>query len=106
MARVTFYPLGNADCCLIRTETGKHFVFDYADMKNPDDDEDRRMPLRENFKSDIGWPDVKTVDVLAITHGDDDHVCKISDLFWLEHASKYQGPEQVGDFADMIIISM
>jgi len=92
---ITFYPLGNADCCLIKLHTGALIAFDYADMNNPDDSEDKRMPLQRNFREDIGFPDRKHVDVLAITHGDDDHVRGISDTFWLDHAKKYQGDDRI-----------
>ncbi|MDB6024980.1 MAG: hypothetical protein JWM68_1203 [Verrucomicrobiales bacterium] len=95
MAKITFYPLGNADCCLIETDKSKLFAFDYADMHNPQDSEDKRMPLKENFKKDMGWPNRKNIDVLAITHGDDDHVSGIRELFWLDHALKYQGDERI-----------
>lgn len=95
MAKVTFYPLGNADCCLIRLDNDKLFVFDYADIKNPDDPDDKRIALREAFDEDISWPKRNYVDVLAFTHGDDDHVCKSTERFWLEHAEKYQGDDRV-----------
>jgi hypothetical protein len=95
MSKVTFYPLGNADSCLIRLDNDMLFVFDYADMHNPDDPEDKRMPLRAAFDEDIGWPKRKYVDVLAFTHGDDDHVCKAPERFWLEHATKYQGEDRI-----------
>lgn len=95
MAKITYYPLGNADCCVIRLDNGKLFVFDYADMHNPDNDDDRRMPLKENFRQDIGWPSQKTVDVFAVTHGDNDHLCKSPEQFWLDHAEKYQGADRV-----------
>lgn len=95
MSKVTFYPLGNADCCLIRLDNDKLFVFDYADMHNPEDPDDKRMPLRAAFDEDIGWPQRKYVDVVAFTHGDDDHVCKAPERFWLEHAEKYQGDDRV-----------
>ena len=39
---ITFYPLGNADCCLIKLHTGALIAFDYADMNNPDDDGEKR----------------------------------------------------------------
>ena len=71
MARVTFYPIGNTDCCLIRLDNDKSFVFDNSDMHNPDDLEDKRMPLKEAFDEGIGWPRRNYVDVLAFTHGDD-----------------------------------
>lgn len=95
MAKITVYPLGNADCCVIETDTGKLFAFDYADMHNSTDRYDKRMPLRANFKEDIGWPNNKSIDVLAVTHGDNDHVRKISEAFWLQYATKYQDEERV-----------
>ncbi|MBA7614362.1 hypothetical protein ES703_21626 [subsurface metagenome] len=95
MARVIFYPLGNADCCLIRTDMENLFVFDFADMRAPEDEKDKRMPLADNLKDDIGWPNCKEVDVLAVTHGDIDHVKGIPNTFWLHHAEKYQGDDRV-----------
>lgn len=95
MTEITFYPLGNADCCLIKTGTGKVIAFDFADMHVPTDKFDRRLPLAANFKQDIGWPERKEVDLLAITHGDNDHIKGISDTFWLEHAIKYQSSERI-----------
>ncbi len=100
MAKITFYPLGNADCCLIKTDTGKLFAFDYADVYNPEDRYDKRMALGANFKADIGWPGNKSIDVLAVTHGDDDHVHKISEAFWLQHATKYQDADRI-KFTDL-----
>lgn len=94
MAKVTFYPLGNADCCLIEVNS-RLFVFDYADKRNADDPDDKRIDLKQAFQEDIGFPKRKYVDVLAFTHGDDDHVRKTPEVFWLEHATKYQGPDRI-----------
>jgi hypothetical protein len=95
MAKVIFYPLGNADCCLMHLNNEMMFVFDYADMHDPEDRADKRLPLAKHFKEDIGWPKRKYVDVLAFTHGDNDHVKQASELFWLNHAVKYQGEDRV-----------
>jgi hypothetical protein len=95
MSKAVFYPLGNADTCLLQLSNGLQFVFDYADMNDPDDDKDKRIPLAKQFKADIGWPKHKEIDVLAFTHGDNDHVKGASDMFWLEHAEKYQGDDRV-----------
>ena len=95
MHEIIFYPIGNADTCLIRLENGKRIAFDFADMSDPSDKNDKRMPLEENFREDIGWPKTKEIDVLAITHGDIDHVKRIPEIFWLDCASKYQGEGRV-----------
>lgn len=95
MAKVTYYPIGNADCGLLSTDGGKFFLFDFADKRNKEDEDDKRIDLAESVKADIGWPKKKNVDVLSITHGDDDHIKGISDTFWLEHADKYQGDDRI-----------
>ena len=41
MHKITFYPIGNADCCFIESEGGQNFLFDYADMRDKDDEDDR-----------------------------------------------------------------
>ena len=95
MTKVIFYPLGNADSCLVKLTNNLQFVFDYADMNNPDDPADKRIPLAKKFKEDIGWPKRKEIDVLAFTHGDNDHVKGAGDMFWMEHAAIYQTDEHV-----------
>lgn len=95
MSKITFYPLGNADCCLIQTDLGQTFIFDFADMRDPEDEEDKRIPLAQSVKDDIGWPEQHEVDVLAVTHGDNDHIKGIADTFWLDHAGKYQGDDRI-----------
>ncbi len=102
MANITFYPLGNADCCVIKTDPGKTLVFDYADVKNTDDREDKRMPLQEAVRKDVGWPSVKEIDVLAVTHGDDDHVRNICETFYLESKSDCQSSDHI-KFKDLWI---
>jgi hypothetical protein len=95
MSKITFYPLGNADSYLIQSDLNKFFLFDFAEMKNPNDPDDKRMSLASSLKDDINWLRNKHLDVLAISHGDMDHVKGISDSFWLEHAKKYQGESRI-----------
>ena len=95
MHEVIFYPIGNGDTCLMRLESGKRVAFDFADLHDPSDKSDKRMPLARNFRDDLGWPKVKEIDVLAITHGDIDHVKGIPEVFWLDWAAKYQGPDRI-----------
>ena len=95
MANITFYPLGNADSCLIKTDNGHRIVFDYADKKDRNDKDDKRLPLLEALRDDLGWPENKEVDILAITHGDDDHVNGICDCFYLESNADCQTDDHI-----------
>ncbi len=95
MANITFYPIGNADCCLIKTDAGKKFIFDYADTRNKEDKGDKRIDLREAIRKDVDWPKVKQIDVLAITHGDDDHLRNVCDAFYLESRVESQTDDHI-----------
>jgi len=95
MHRLTFYPLGNADCCLIDLAGGQKILFDYADMRCEDDPEDLRIALGEELRKNLKEPNRKYFDVVAFTHLDNDHICKSSEFFYLEHAEKYQGEGRI-----------
>ena len=95
MGKATFYPIGNADTCLLQLNNGMVFFFDYADTHDPEEKDDKRIPLAKNFKEDLGWPKRDYVDVGAFTHGDIDHLKGAPEIFWLEHAAKYQGADRI-----------
>ncbi len=95
MTKMTLYPIGNADTCLLQMDNGFACFLDYADMHDPQQKGDKRMPLAKAFKEDLGWPKRDFVDVGAFTHGDIDHIKGAPELFWLEHAAKYQGPGRI-----------
>lgn len=94
MPSLTFYPLGNADCCLIKLDQ-RMVLLDYAAVRDPEAEDDRRIDLPAALQEDIGWPERKAIDVVAFTHLDDDHIRGASDFFYLEHADKYQSEERV-----------
>ena len=71
MHEVIFYPIAKGDTHLIRLENGKRIAFDFADLHNPNDKNDKRMSLAKNFKDDIGWPKREEIDVLAGFYGSD-----------------------------------
>jgi len=95
MHKLTFYPLGNADCCLIELAGGKKILFDYADMRCPDDPDDLRIAVAEELKKKLKEANRDYFNVVAFTHLDNDHICKASEFFHLEHAEKYQGEGRV-----------
>jgi hypothetical protein len=90
-AKLTFHPLGNADCTRFDFADGRKMLVDYADMRNSNDPWDRRIDLPNELKSDLRAAKRDYYDVVCFTHLDDDHCGGSGDFFWLEHAAKYQG---------------
>jgi len=95
MAKLTFYPLNNADSCLIDLSDGKKILFDFGDQKDREDPNDKRMDLAEVLRDDLKAVKRDYFDMVAITHLDLDHVQGSSDFFWLDHAKKYQGDGRI-----------
>jgi hypothetical protein len=94
MHKITFFPLGNADCCRIDTSGGKKFLFDYANKRDPDDKKDKRIDLSAELKKDLKAAKRDGYDVVGFTHLDDDHVCGAPNFFFFEHAEKYQSKDR------------
>ena len=91
MPRLTFYPIGNADCCLIDLANGKKILFDFADMRDPDNKDDRRCDLPKELREDLDAAKRDYYDAVAFTHLDSDHYKGASDFFRLEHDGKISG---------------
>ena len=100
MHKITFFPLGNADCCRIDTSADKKLLFDYAAVRDPDNMSDKRIDLPTELKKDLNAAKRDGYDVVGFTHLDEDHVCGAPDFFYFEHAAKYQSKERV-KIADM-----
>jgi hypothetical protein len=95
MHTVTFFPLGNADCCRIDLAAGQKILFDYADMRCADDPADKRIDLPGELRADLKAAKRDSYDVVAFTHLDADHYNKATEFFELRHAAKYQGNDRV-----------
>jgi hypothetical protein len=95
MHTATFYPIGNADTCLIELEQGKKLLFDFANMRDPEDDSDKRMDVGSELKSVLETAKRDYLDVVAFTHCDDDHIHGSTEFFFLEHAEKYQSEGRI-----------
>lgn len=95
MHTMTFFPLGNADCCRIDLECGKSILVDFADTRDPADDDDPRCDLPEILRADLKARRRDYYDVVAFTHLDRDHFGGATEFFHLEHATKYQGDGRV-----------
>ena len=79
MHKLTFFPLGNADCCRIDLDGGEKILFDCAAMQDPDDANDKRCDLHQELRDDL----------------DRDHFAKATEFFHLDHAKKYQGGDRI-----------
>ena len=90
--RLTIYPLGNADCCLLNLPDDRVVVIDYAATRG-DARNDKRIDLAAALKKDLGSR--KSVDVLALSHLDRDHYVGASAFFELKHSKKYQGGNRI-----------
>ena len=95
MHKLTFFPLGNADCCLIDLNDGQKILFDYADVRDPDNDDDLRADLCTKLREDLDAADKDSYNVVAFTHADEDHIKGFSDFFYLDHAKQYQDEDRV-----------
>lgn len=84
-AKIICYPLGNADCTLIQTSTGKYILWDYANMNGE---------LHCDLPKELNKQVSKDYDAVCFTHGDEDHVKGMSEYFYLEHAVKYQNGDR------------
>jgi hypothetical protein len=90
MHKLNFFPLGNADCCRIDLDSGRKLLFDYANVRDPKDDKDKRCDLPALLMEDLELADKDNYEVAAFTHLDNDHCCGAPDFFYLEHADKYK----------------
>lgn len=93
MPKVTFFPIGNADTCLIELDNDRRTLFDFADMRNPDDKDDKRCDLEGEIRARLDGGN--EIDVVAFTHLDTDHCKRASEVFWLNHAEKYQDDDRI-----------
>lgn len=95
MHKMTFFPLGNADSCRIDLDNGKKILFDYANTRDPEDEDDLRCDLEQELRDDLDDAERDSFDVVAFTHLDEDHYKGATNFFWLDHAKKYQGDGRI-----------
>ena len=94
MSDITFFPVGNADTCLLTTDNGQQLVFDFAAPKNQGN-EDKRIDLEKELKDRLAESGRDYYDVVSFSHLDKDHFAGSSEFFYLEHAKKYQGEGRI-----------
>ena len=85
-----FYPIGNADTSLIKLDNGKSILWDFANVRDDNDENDKRYDIVKDLDEEVK----DDFDVVCFTHGDRDHTCGLSEYFYLEHAKKYQSSDR------------
>jgi hypothetical protein len=94
MPLLTFFPLENADCCLIDLSNGKKVLFDFGARCSPENEDDKRIDLPKYLRDDMEAVGKTAYEVVAITHLDDDHTCGADEFFYLDHAECYQDDDR------------
>ena len=92
---LTFFPLGNADTTRIDLNNGRKVLFDYAHMRDENNEDDKRIDLKKVLKEDLDSLKKDHYDVVAFTHLDDDHTHGAEDFFWMKHSTNYQGKDRI-----------
>jgi hypothetical protein len=89
-AKLTCFPVGNADSTRIDLASGKKVLVDYANYNDPNEPFEARIDLANELKKDLRAANRDYFDVVAFTHLDDDHIHGFTDFFYLDFAAKYQ----------------
>lgn len=84
MAKITFYPLGNADSSLIEFADGRLMLNDYYRPESFDEG-DKRIDLSEELQKVLDSKDQDYFDIVAFSHRDNDHVGGAEKFFKMEN---------------------
>lgn len=95
MHQVIFYPVGNGDASQIILENGRRILFDYRHMACGEQEESPEIDLAKRLREELKEAKKASFDVVAFSHGDDDHICGSTDFFELQHSSAHQGGERI-----------
>jgi hypothetical protein len=95
MHKVIFYPVGNGDSSQIVLQNGRRLLFDYHHQKKSEEVGSTLFNLSKQLRDELKKAHRDDVDVLALTHGDDDHIAYSTEFFELWHATKYQGDGRI-----------
>lgn len=95
MHQITIYPVANGDTCQITLENGRRMLLDYRHLKKAEDGNGPEIDLASRLRADLEAAQRDYFDVVAFTHGDEDHIENSTEFFELEHADKYKGDGRI-----------
>ncbi|KAB2929413.1 MAG: hypothetical protein F9K24_19750 [Leptonema illini] len=93
--KIVFYPVGNGDTSQIILANGRRILLDYRHQNEGESNDSPLIDLKGTLKKELKDSGRDYFDVVAFTHGDDDHISQSTEFFELEHAKKYQGGERI-----------
>src|SRR5437899_9442471 len=91
MHKLTFFPLGNADTTLISVENGQDFLFDFANVADPDNPADKRAKVDAELRNYMKSRGKDTFEIVGFTHGDSDHTKGSDECFHFVRFPSLQG---------------
>lgn len=95
MHKIIFYPVGNGDTSQIILANEKRLLFDFRHQKQGENDDEPAIDLKQHLKDELKEAERDYFDVVAFTHGDEDHIAFSTEFFELKHAEKYQGDDRI-----------
>lgn len=95
MHTIEIFNVGNGNSALVTLKNGRTLLVDFCDRVSAEDTDDPKIDLGEHLLDKFAASRRDSVDVFAVTHLDEDHICGFSDFFHLEHAKKYQGARRI-----------
>lgn len=98
MARITFYPLGNADSSLTEFNDDRLMLIDYY-QRTEEGDDDKRIDLEKELRKTLKKKKRDYFDIVAFSHRDNDHVGGAEKFFKMENP-------QIKDSGDVEIRQM
>ena len=91
MHQVIFYPVACGDTSQIILANGRRVLMDFHHIADTEANNRPEINLTKQLRDELDAADRDDYDVVAFTHGDEDHIKGSSDFFELEHAEKYCG---------------
>jgi hypothetical protein len=92
---VRFYPVGNGDTSQVILKNGRRVLFDFCHRADGESEDSPLIDLKKTLREELNAAKREDFDVVAFTHGDDDHISASTEFFWLQHAGKYQGKDRI-----------
>jgi hypothetical protein len=89
--QVIFYPVACGDTSQIILASGRRVLMDFHHIADTEANNRPEINLAKQLRDELAAADRDDYDVVAFTHGDEDHIKGSSDFFELEHAEKYCG---------------